>query len=150
MKASLSPLKLTSFALLRASYEYIVPEKVKKNATPITFFERYSIDIDFSHKEEDCGIAVIVKIEINNIEKVISGYKLFFEAGGTFSLPSKESLKEDVYNNLYFYSTVNIIIGNIRNIIASTTANGPFGTYLLPPIDINSLFKAKKEEVLKS
>ena len=149
MKANLSPLKLTSFALLRASYEYIVPEKVKKGATPSNFFDSYNIEIDFSHKEEDCGIAVIVKVEVNNTDKPKPGYKLFYEAGGTFSLPPKENLKEEVYNNLYFYSTISIIIGNIRNIIAATTANGPFGTYLLPPIDINSLFKAKKEELKK-
>ena len=149
MKANISPLKLTSFALLRASYEYIVPGKVKKNTTPNNFFDDYEIDIDFSHQEEGCGIAVMVKVEVNNIKKAKPGYKLFVEAGGTFSLPAKETLKEEVYNNLYFYSTVSIVIGNIRNIIAATTANGPFGTYLLPSIDINSLFKAKKEGLAK-
>ncbi|GAO30417.1 hypothetical protein JCM15548_12685 [Geofilum rubicundum JCM 15548] len=61
------------------------------------------------------------------------------------SIPSNRDISEDVLNNLKFFSSVNIVIGYLRSTINSFTASAPFGPYLLPPVDMQDLFKKKGE-----
>jgi preprotein translocase subunit SecB len=78
----------------------------------------------------------------------LPGYKLLVEAAGLFQLEDTD-IPEQEQNNLKYYSTVSILIGYLRNSLAANTASAPFGPYLLPPIDMNELFRQKSGEVGK-
>ena len=68
------------------------------------------------------------------------------EGGGTFKLNETEEIAEGLKNNLLKFSTLNMMINNLRNIIYQITNLGPMGGYLLPPIDITKLLNDKAEE----
>jgi preprotein translocase subunit SecB len=71
----------------------------------------YEIDIDFTyHFEEDGTFQVFVKINVNDVDKSLPGYKLKVEGAGIFQL-IEDDLSDNEKNNLKFYSSVNIIIG---------------------------------------
>lgn len=110
---------------------------------PSTLFEKYLIDIDFAHHDQDGIIQVIAKVGINQ-DDAFPGYKIFIEGVGFFSIRDSNKLKANEINNLKTYSTLNYVINNFRNIIAENTANAPMGTYHLPLLNILELFKKKK------
>ncbi|WPR77037.1 preprotein translocase subunit SecB [Algoriphagus sp. NG3] len=150
MKAKFSPLQLLDFKLLESHYEFVVPEQ--DDLDPIVLFSSYPVEIDFdmSPIEEDGEIQLITRIEVNVEDgNKIPGYKLMVEGGGTFKISESEEIEEGLRNNLLKFSTLNMMINNLRNIIYQITNLGPLGGYLLPPIDITKLLndKAKEQEV---
>ena len=147
MIAKKSAIKLDSFSVLQSHYEFVHSKKVPKNIKPL--FDSYELEIDFAHHFEDKGeIKVFVKIGVNRQKKTLPGYKLLVEAVGLFHLEYAD-IPEKEQNNLKYYSTVSILIGYLRNSLAANTASAPFGPYLLPPVDINELFRQKSEVVEK-
>jgi len=85
-------------------------------------------------------------IEVNADGK-IPGYSLVCNGMGIFELPSGLLAKDStVYKNLKHYSTVNMVISHIRNIISIQTAFAPHGRYKFPPIDIGDLFAQKADK----
>lgn len=85
-------------------------------------------------------------IEVNADGK-IPGYSLVCNGMGIFELPSGLLAKDStVYKNLKRYSTVNMVISHIRNIISIQTAFAPHGRYKFPPIDIGDLFAQKADK----
>ena len=147
MIAKKSPIKLDSFSVLQSQYEFVHSKKVPRNIKSL--FDSYELDIEFAHHFEDNGeIKVFVKISVNRQKKSLPGYKLLVEAVGLFSLEDNE-ITEEEQNNMKYYSTVSILIGYLRNSLAANTASAPFGPYLLPPIDMNELFRQKSGECEK-
>jgi len=142
MIAQSSAIKLKDFAVLQSHYEFEQPKKSIKDIKKT--LDAYEIDIDFAHhnEDEDNTIHVFVKIGINQARKTLPGYKLLVEGVGIFSLNEKGLSKEKI-NNLKYYSTVSIIIGYLRNTLTDITASAPFGSYLLPTIDMQHLFGLK-------
>lgn len=150
MKAKFSPLQLLDFKLLESHYEFIVPEEDEINVKDL--FQSYPVDIDFEigKSDEEGEIQLFTQIQINfEAEPPMPGYKLMVEGGGTFSIKNPENVEEGLRNNLTQFSTLNMMINNLRNIIYQTTNLGPMGGYLLPPIDISSLLRDKAGEVEK-
>ena len=110
-------------------------------------FNGYELDIDFAHQiNKDETIQVFTKIEVNNLEQSAVGYKLYIEGVANFSFTDSDQLTEPQKKNLKSFSTVNILIGYLRNSLATMTVSSPHGQYLLPPININDLFAKKVEE----
>lgn len=145
MKAERSPLQLINFYLFRNNYEFIEPEGEEEIALD-EHFREYPIDIDFGHEQIDENrFSVPVKIKINKKKNPYSGYQLFIEGAGIFYLDD-ENLDERLKYNLTTFSSVNIVINQLRNIIATETSYGPFGKFILPPIDIQALFKKKEQQ----
>jgi preprotein translocase subunit SecB len=145
MKAIPSEIKLEQFSILQSHYTYIVPKKRIKDIKSL--LDEYEIDIDFAHQSnENKSIKVFTKIGVNNCDNPAPGYQLIIEGVAVFSFSETENLDEKQKNNLKFYSTVNIIIGYLRNCLASMTASSPLGQYLLPPININDLFIKKADQ----
>ncbi len=143
MKAVPSPLKLHDFSILEYKYAFVLPKK--KEIVLQELFASYPIDIDFKYAFEKEGdmFKVEVLLKINAGKRPRAGYSITAECGGLFSI-GDDTLKEDVAANLRAYSTVNILIGQMRNFIAQQTALAPFGVYLLPPINIIDLYKKKE------
>ncbi|GMQ30780.1 preprotein translocase subunit SecB [Algoriphagus confluentis] len=147
MKAKFSPLQLLDFKLLESHYEFIVPEEDEVNVPDL--FQSYPVDIDFGigKTEVEGEIQLFTKIEVNfTKKKPLPGYKLMVEGGGTFRIQDPEKVEENLRNNLSQFSTLNMMINNLRNIIYQITNLGPMGGYLLPPIDISQLLRDKAAE----
>ncbi|MBN7810962.1 preprotein translocase subunit SecB [Algoriphagus sp. H41] len=144
MKAKFSPLQLLDFKLLESHYEFIVPKNEEINVKEL--FQSYPVDIDFGigKTEVDGEIQLFTKIEVNRAgKKPLAGYKLMVEGGGTFQIQDPDNVEEGLRNNLSQFSTLNMMINNLRNILYQITNLGPMGGYLLPPIDITQLLKDK-------
>lgn len=147
MKAKFSPLQLLDFKLLESHYEFIVPEEEEVNVPDL--FRSYPVDIDFGMGKTDIEgeIQLFTKIEVNfTKKKSLPGYKIMVEGGGTFRIQDPENVDEGLRNNLSQFSTLNMMINNLRNIIYQITNLGPMGGYLLPPIDISQLLRDKAGE----
>lgn len=145
MIAKLSAIKLENFAVLQIHYDFEQPKHKPRDIQKL--INSYEIDVDFAHHEDDGDgtIKVFVKIGINQAKKALPGYKLLVEGFGIFRL-GEDSLSEQQKYNLIFYSTVSILIGYLRNSLSGITASAPFGPYLLPPIDMQELFKSKQSQ----
>jgi preprotein translocase subunit SecB len=140
-----SPLRLIEFFLLENHFS-VKSKGISSPKDVDQFFESYPISIDFAHQDTDNEeFHVFVMIEVN-ADKKIPGYSMACNAMGIFELPSNELDKDSsVYKNLKLYSTVNMVINHIRNVISGQTAFAPHGRYNLPPIDIGDLFAKKAE-----
>lgn len=139
-----SEIHLEKFAVIQSHYEFNAPRQNPKNIQEL--FKSYEVDVDFAHHiNEDKTIQVFTKISVNQNEKPRPGYKLFVEGVAVFSLVKTTALTEDEEKNLKFYSTVNILIGYLRNTLTAITASSPMGPYLLPPLNMTDLFRKKSE-----
>jgi preprotein translocase subunit SecB len=144
MKAKFSPLQLLDFKLLESHYEFIIPNEEEINVKDL--YQSYPVDIDFGigKTEVEGEIQLFTKIEVNfTKKKSLPGYKLMVEGGGTFRIQDPENVDEGLRNNLSQFSTLNMMINNLRNIMYQITNLGPMGGYLLPPIDISQLLRDK-------
>jgi preprotein translocase subunit SecB len=147
MKAKFSPLQLLDFKLLESHYEFIIPNEEEINVKDL--FQSYPVDIDFGigKTEVEGEIQLFTKIEVNfTKKKSLPGYRLMVEGGGTFRIQDPENVDEGLRNNLSQFSTLNMMINNLRNIMYQITNLGPMGGYLLPPIDISQLLRDKAGE----
>lgn len=146
MKAKFSPLQLLDFKLLQTHYEFEVPKQDSLDLKML--FSSYPVDIDFEigKSKEDEEIQLVVTIKVNLEEDfALPGYKVMIEGGGTFKIDESETIDEGLRNNLSQFSTLNMMINNLRNIIFQITNLGPMGGYLLPPIDITKLMQEKAD-----
>jgi len=143
MKAKKSPMILKSFLLLNHKYQFIHTAEepdVKK------IMDDYLIDVDYAIKSDDKGyFNLFTKIGVNNIDKPSPGYKLFIEGVCIFWFDNKKQISQTLKSQLLHGSGINICINNLRNILSVTTANGPFGRYLLPSLDVNQLLADKRQ-----
>lgn len=144
MKAKVSPLKITDFNLLESNFQFIFPKDEEIDVQSL--FDSYTIDVDFFYIELDSeNFQVGCKIGVNNSTKPKPGYKMFGEAIGDFQLKDVPMTKPK-RENLRHYSSLNILINNLRNNFYQQSNTGPMSAYILPPIDILDLFKKKKQK----
>lgn len=147
MKAQKSPLILNDFLLINHNYHFIQPKQSDKINIP-ELTNKYSIDIDFVFNTIDKELfQLFTKINVNDLDKPLPGYILFIEGVCVFSFDNGNELSDTEKNNLLYVSGLNICINSLRNILATTTANGPFGKYILPSIDVNKLFIDKQSQI---
>ena len=142
MKAKKSPLILNSFLLINHNYQFIQQEEVPFN---IEIMEQYPIEIDYVIQEANDGMyQLFTKIDINNIDKPLPGYKLFIEGVCIFSF-DKTQISDSDKSALLHISGISIGINSLRNVLSTITSNGPFGKYTLPSIDVNQLLEDKRQ-----
>ena len=145
MKAKVSPLLIKDFDLLSFKYDFVVPKKTIDDIDKL--FKSYAIDIDFEHREMDNGtFQVLCTIGVNHGKKPKIGYSIQASAIGIFEIENENELDAKIVGNLRFFSSLNMVINNLRNVIFQNTNIGPLNGYLLPPIDVTDLFLQKKNE----
>ncbi len=146
MKAKISPLSWTNFALLQSNFQFVHPEGKprRKKINPAEYFKSYIIDVDFDIQDlSEEEFQVFTKIIINNDEVPEAGYKISVEGTGVFRIDPNIELPDTHRANLKNYSAVNLLINRLRTHILQTTSMSVFGPYDLPPIDITDLFAQK-------
>lgn len=147
MIAKEAPIKLVNFMVLGAKFKFIAPKTKKEGQNPPLYFQDYVLDVDFTQRPiDDDKFHVFAKIAVNDNDSPLPGYQIVVEGAATFSIQSKSDISEDVLNNLKYFSSINIVIGYLRSTINSLTVSAPFGPYLLPPVDMQDLFKKKGEK----
>ena len=145
MKAKFSPLELLKFELLDCSYKFNLDNDEEIDAQIL--FKTYSVDIEFDHFfDENETIRVFTEIKVNHLKKPKNGYSLSILGIGIFKLDLQKGTDEKLLDNLKFYSTLNMMINNLRNMIFQMSNLSPLGGYLLPPVDILDLFKKKQKK----
>jgi len=144
-----SEIKLESFVILQSHFKFKPFKQLKQNINIKELqkvFRSYEMDIDFTYKViKDNIIQVFTKIGINQEENA-TGYKLFVEGAAIYNLEDSDKLSEKTKQNLKYYSTVNILIGYLRNTLMEMTSSAPLGPYILPPVNLIDLFKKKELE----
>lgn len=149
MIAKKSPLILNNFLLLKFKYQFINP--TEEGIDILKVMEQYFIEVDYVFQSiDDEHVQLFTKIEINNNkENFLAGYKIFIEGACIFSFDKDAGLSENDKASLLHISGISISINSLRNVIATITANGPFGKYNLPTVDVNQLL-ADKNQMIKT
>lgn len=147
MNPKLSPLKLNDFAIINCNFNFTAPPE-KSNVRKIV--DEYSLDMDFAIIKDGDISRVFIKTAINQGDTKLPGYSIFAEGVAIFELTSANSLSEKDKTSLLQYSAVSIAINSLRGFITSLTANGPFGKYILPSIDVNNLFIQKAAKIKRN
>ena len=142
-----SPLELVDFILLDAEYRVIVPELgVDPDFTEV--FDQYGIDMDYAIQPKQTipgELLVFVRCAINCAEEPLPGYRLFIEGVGHFKSDGRGDVSDDDWQTLLRGSALGIVINSLRVIGMQLTAQGPFGKYVLPSVDLNDLHQKKAE-----
>ena len=147
MKIYRSPLILDHFYLLHQHYQLVEPDQQAEDNVR-ALFDEYNLDIDFAFQQlNEDSYQVFTKVAVNRVEKPFYGYTLFMEGVSIFSFDRTIELTDQDRLNLLHFSGLNICIGNMRNMLAATTAYGPFGRYILPSIDIKRLVDDKHTQI---
>ena len=137
------PLELEQYELLGTQYNFDTPNE-NELLDVQKLFRSYRVDVEFDHFFGAEGIIrLFVKINVNNLRRPKKGYTLSATALGIFKLKIQDETDQKLIDNLRFYSTLSMVINNLRNTMYQITNLGPLGGYLLPPIDILDLFKKK-------
>lgn len=147
MKFKKAPLNLKDFFILKSEINFI---QLSEEDTDVDFNE-YDIDIDyaiFDDENEDDFIQIFMKLEANFGKEPLPGYKIFIEGVSIYSLDNEDGdLTEEDKKSLIGYSGVSIMVNNFRAYLRDMTSYGPFGAFILPPIDLNHLVNSKWEEI---
>ncbi len=144
MQVQKSPLLLEEVFII-ASNIISIPE-TEESTVPLNGF---GIDVDFDiyTNEQDADVRrVVVSISGNDPENPTPGYCFSIVAQGTFNYDKESKIKKKDKDILLTHSAIPIVIGQIRSYLSMLTALGPFGSYLLPSIDMNHLLASKNIE----
>ena len=143
MQVKKSPLILEEVFII-ASNIISVPETEESTGT----LNEFEIDVDFdvytSDSDSDAR-RVVVSVSGNDQENTSSGDCISIVAQGSFNYDKDTKIKKKDKDILLTHSAIPIVIGQIRSYLSTLTALGPFGSYLLPSIDMNHLLELKNQ-----
>ncbi len=135
---------------------YIIGSNIVAMPIPEDFegeINDFNIDVDFdifTSEENADARKIVLSISGNNFENPVPGYCFSIVSEGTFNYnKSVKFLKKDK-DILLTHSAVPIMIGQVRGYLSILTALGPFGSFLLPSIDMNYLLNKKNEKNQKA
>lgn len=145
--AKKSVLELIDFSIIESQYKFVPPTDKSHKIDIDDTFRNYDVFIDYMLRSQDeqhivIRSKVVINPEGDSNDDVLTGYHLLVEGAAIFSL-EEEGLSDEELRNLINFSSVSILISNIRGYIANLTAYAPFGKYILPAIDVRSLINEK-------
>lgn len=153
MTAETSLFQFDDFFILRYSCEFIDPGKQQEVVKVKSITDKYIVDVDFTvvKKEDEKKWLTYCKLSINNgSEKKLPGYAIFVEGVGVFSTELGKELAQPRYINEIQMPAIAHGINHLRNYIMNTTAQGPFGKYVVPFIDLGKMLNLKAQKAAQS
>lgn len=144
MQVRKSPLILEEVFII-ASNIISVPETDESTG----LLNAFDIDVDFdiyANDQDTDARRVVVSVSGNDPENPVPGYCFSIVAQGTFNYDKEAKIKKKDKDILLTHSAIPIVIGQIRSYLSTLTALGPFGSYLLPSIDMNHLLASKNAD----
>lgn len=144
MQVHKSPLILEeSFVIASNILSVPIPESFNGQLNDFTI----ELDFDiFLNEEDNDARRIILSIQGNDQEKPVPGYCFSVVAQATFNYDKTIKTSKKEKDILLTHSAIPMLIGHIRSYISTLTANGPFGVYLLPAVNMNDLLKQKEEK----
>lgn len=106
----------------------------------------FDIDVDFNifnNIATPDSKKVVVSVSGNNPENPMPGYSFSVVAQGVFKYDPEVKVKKKDRDFLITHSAIPILIGQIRSYLTTLTALGPYGSYVLPGINMNHLLAVK-------
>jgi hypothetical protein len=144
IEASLSPLKLGHFHLLESAVSFINPEKktsIEERKAIIAQY-KFEFELDFG-KRDNNTFFTYVELSFNSEAEpdtpCLPGYSVYLSAIGSFRVDDFDKLTTSEKSNLVHYSTVNYIIGRLRDHLYQVTSLSVWGAYTLPSVDMKDL-----------
>jgi len=144
MQVKKSPLILEEVFII-ASNIISLPESEKSTGQ----LNEFEIDVDFdvyTNDSDSDARRVVVSVSGNNQENPSYGYCFSIVAQGCFNYDKDTKIRKKDKDILLTHSAIPIVIGQIRSYLSTLTALGPFGSYLLPSIDMNHLLELKNQD----
>lgn len=145
MEIKNSPLQLRKSILTKLSVKTFIPTTgISNNIT----FDDYIIDLEFDILEPEKGNTFLVStaLNINNKGRKKIGYVISLKTDYIFQI-TDDNLNKKQIKNLKGLSSISIAISKLRGELERITEPYQFGTYHLPSIDMNNLFKKKNLEI---
>ena len=137
MKAKQATLNVKSFYILRSDFKVIYSDNGKDDV-----FYDGEIDIDFGvHIINEDSFSVVMKISLNHDKTPKAGYSFFVEGYGIFSFNEKISKEQ---KRMFTSLALNVMVGNIKAYVKNITSSSPYGTYILPLINMQDLIDKKR------
>lgn len=147
MQVKKSPLILEEVFII-ASNIISVPETEESTGA----LNEFEIDVDFdvyTNDSDSDAHRVVISVSGNDQENPSPGYCFSIVAQGSFNYDKDTKIKKKDKDILLTHSAIPIVIGQIRSYLSTLTALGPFGSYLLPSIDMNHLLALKNQDAKK-
>ena len=147
MQVKKSPLILEEVFII-ASNIISVPETEESTGA----LNEFEIDVDFdvyTNDSDSDSHRVVISVSGNDQENPSPGYCFSIVAQGSFNYDKDTKIKKKDKDILLTHSAIPIVIGQIRSYLSTLTALGPFGSYLLPSIDMNHLLASKNQDAKK-
>lgn len=143
MEAIFSDLKLNRYFILdsRLASKFYKSNKLA-DVRKILHDRPFEIEFDIlesTHKKDDIAITVRINSFTLNKGKRTGGYDFSVTARGFFAIENIKDIGEDEEIQYLFYSALPMIISLCRSHLSSLTANGLFGVYTLPAVDLQAL-----------
>ncbi len=144
MKAKLSNLELVNFVVQESAFKITHTKEepviqIKRKLHKRKF--RINFNILESSDDEDI---FLIELEINSFPKskrISPGYDFMIKLTARFYLKNRKKLPIEKETQYILYSALPMTISLARTEISHLSANGTFGTYILPAIDMQYLVK---------
>lgn len=143
----------TKFVVLSSSIKtHIVKEDTSIDLSKIPIDTDYQI---LTHQDQGPHTARVVLTINGNSTKAVSGYVFELRFGAEYKLAEEIDPESREYADLLHFSALTCVINEARTYLQAQTAFFPFGSYIMPMIDMQDLVRQKaklpkSEEAKKS
>ena len=141
MKVQNGKIQQTQFIVMSSQVDIHINKKSKKvnlNEMPI------DIEFDILQNIENEPYVVRVLMTLSgNTEKTVSGYVFEIKVGGEYKLSEDLEVMGTNYKHLVNNSAVPCLINETRVFLQTLTSFYPFGSYIMPMIDMKDLWDKK-------
>jgi hypothetical protein len=145
MKPKNSPLQQTQFVVLDSSIKLYVPD----NASEIDL-SKIPVTMDFDLLENENNdphtLRIVLSITGNESDQV-PGYIFNLTVGGEYSLSNNIEPGSDEYKAYVKNSALACLINESRVFLQTISSFLPFGSYIMPMVDLNDLLLQKSNHI---
>ena len=137
-------LVLKKFSITNSVILTIFPEKEQR-----VRLDKLRLGFDFevftsSNKDDTFDFIINFNIKCNEDEK--PGYFMDLGAVGEFSLKNRKSLNEKTERQYILFTALPMVINSIRTYIQTVTALSPFGSFLIPALNLQEIIESHKDD----
>jgi len=137
-------LVLKKFSITNSVILTIFPEKEQR-----VRLDKLKLGCDFevfTSSNEDDTFDFIINLNIKCNEDEKPGYFMDLGAVGEFSLKNRKSLSEKTERQYILFTALPMVINGTRTFIQTVTALSPFGSFLLPALNLQEIIESHRDD----
>jgi preprotein translocase subunit SecB len=151
MEIKRSELNILSYNILNSNFTTVIKSEDKISTLKKGIHNKnFTIDFDIFSGKADTEFSIMLQISSTDKKNKIpeSGYSFSLKVRCLFYLDTIKELNDDIRNQYILFSALPMVISIARSHLALVSANGIFGTFTLPAIDLQNLINKwfEKEE----